>query len=245
MGTNLNRYTNSMRGLTMKKLFCLGLIAGLCLVSSAAFAEDPIDKDLDYFWGKKRDVEVIQKRQFLREGRHEFTLMGGTIPNDDFFTYYPLGIRYNWFFLEDWSVEVNGAYLFRAGSDLESFLENTSVINVKVYLPERLWWYAAVDGQWTPFHGKFALLTSKLTHFDINISFGAGVMAVLNKESGEEKKEYQPMGNLGAGMQFYLLDWLALRLDYRHYFYKSNAYNGLSWPAEVTLGVAFFTKAPR
>jgi outer membrane beta-barrel protein len=233
-----------MRGLTMKKLFCLGLIAGLCLVSSAAFAEDPIDKDLDYFWGKKRDVEVIQKRQFLREGRHEFTLFGGTIPNDDFFTYYPIGLRYNWFFLEDWSLEVFGAYMFHANSDLESFLENTSVINVKVYLPEQLQWYAGAAGQWTPFHGKFALLTSKLTHFDINITFGAGVMVVKNSEA-DPPTEYQPMGKLGAGMQFYLLDWLALRLDYRHFFYKSNAYNGLSWPAEVTLGVAFFTKAPR
>lgn len=245
MGTNVNRFTSSMRGLTMKKLFCLGLIAGLFLASSPAHAEDPIDKDLDYFWGKKRDVEVIQKRLFLREGRHEFTLFSGTIPNDDFFTYFPLGLRYNWYMLEDWSLELNGAYLFESASDLEGFLENTSVINVQVYLPERLWWYAALDGQWTPFHGKFSMLTSKLTHFDINFSFGAGVMCVKNKESGEDKTEFQPMGNLGAGMRFYLLDWMALRLDYRHFFYKSNAYNGLSWPAEITLGVSFFTKGAK
>jgi outer membrane beta-barrel protein len=214
-------------------------------VSSAAYAEDPIDKELDYFWGKKRDVEVIQKRIFLREGRHEFTLFGGAIPNDDFFTYYPLGLRYNWFFLEDWSVEVFGAYTFNAESELRSFLTTG---NLNVFLVERLKGYAALDGQWTPFHGKFALLTSKLTHFDINISFGAGVMIVENSDDANEadpKIEVQPMGNLGAGMQFYVLDWLAVRLDYRHFFYKSNAYNGLSWPAEVTLGVAFFTKAPR
>lgn len=241
----MNRSTLSMRGLNMKKLFCLGLIAGLFLMSSPAFAEDPIDKDLEYFWGQKRDVEVIQKRLFLRDGRHEFTVFGGVIPNDDFFANYPIGARYNWYFLEDWSVELNGSYMFNAKSDLRSFLQDT--MNLNISLDEQLKGYAAAEGQWTPFHGKFSLLTQNLTHFDINISFGAGVMFASDKLEGETsyKLEYLPMGNLGAGMRFYVLDWMAVRLDYRHYFYKSNVYNGLSWPAEVTLGVAFFTKGAK
>jgi len=246
-----NEMTSTGRGQLMKtvvrKVAIWGVVAALLLGATAALAEDkaPIDKDLEYFWGKKRDVEVIQKRLFLREGRHEFTVFGGAIPNDDFFTYIPLGARYNYYFLEDWSLELNGAYNVEIASDLESFLENTSVINVQVFLPERLFWYASLDGQWTPFHGKFSIFTTKLTHFDMNFSFGAGVMVVKNKDAGEEKVEYQPMGNLGAGFRFYVLDWMALRLDYRHFFYKTNAYNGLSWPAEISLGVSFFTKAPR
>jgi outer membrane beta-barrel protein len=231
-----------------KTITCLGLVACLLLASTALAEEQkPVDKDLEYFWGSKRKVETIQKRQFLRDGRHEFTLFSGAIPNDDFFVYYPIGARYNWYFSEDFSFELNGAYLFESASDLEGFLETNQVINVQVYLPERLMWYAALDGQWTPIHGKFSAFTTKLTHFDINFSFGAGVMGLNTLHNKEEKMKYAPMGNLGAGMRFYLTDWVALRLDYRQYFYVSgkDEYNGLSWPAEITLGVSFFTSAPK
>ena len=235
------------RGLNMKRNTVLALVVGIFLASTSLFAAEkqPIDKELDYFWGKKRGVEVIQKRQFLRESRHEFTIFAGSIPNDDFFVYYPIGGRYNWYFAEDFAFELNGTYLIESQSDLEAFLEDSKIINVSVYLPEKMKWYAALDGQWTPFHGKFSVFTQKLTHFDINFSAGIGVMVLENTDNQETKTEYSPMGNLGAGFRFYLTDYMALRLDYRHFFYKSEAYNGLSWPIEVTAGLSFFTSAPK
>ena len=240
------KYSNQKGPKMFKRFLCLSLLVALLIpVALAAAEKAPLDKELDYFWGKKRDVEVIQKRLFLRDGRHEFTVFAGTIPNDDFFVYYPLGARYDYYFSEDFAFEIFGAYMIETNSDLESFLEDSDIIKVSVYLPERLFWYGGLDGQWTPFHGKFSVLTKKLIHFDMNLSFGAGVMSVKAMKPAGEEIQYSPMGNLGAGFRVYLMDWMALRLDYRHFFYKSEEYDGLSWPAEVTLGVSFFTKALR
>lgn len=228
----------------MKRLLLLMIVIFLCSVPMYA-EKKPIDKELDYFWGKKRKVEVIEKRLFLREGRHEFTFFSGTIPNDDFFLYYPIGLRYNYYFSEDLSLEIHGAWLFNSKSDLEGFLENEDVFDVKVYLPERLQFYGFVSGVYSPFHGKLSVFNIKLAHFDINIAAGLGVMGLRIKKDKKESMSYQPAGSLGLGFRFYLNDWVALRLDYRHYFYKSDEYNGLSWPAELTFGVSLFTKAPK
>ena len=50
-------------------------------------------------------------------------------------------------------------------------------------------------------------------------------------------------GNIGLGTRFYLNETIALRFDYRQYFYSAEG-GGLSYPAELTLGVSFFTAAP-
>ena len=43
----------------------------------------------------------------------------------------------------------------------------------------------------------------------------------------------------------YILDFMALRMDYRHYFFEFADGGGLSYPAELTFGVSFFTPEPK
>ena len=55
-------------------------------------------------------------------------------------------------------------------------------------------------------------------------------------------------GNVGATVRFYVHDYIALRVDYRHYFYNARDADdnsrGLSYPLELTFGLSFFTAAP-
>jgi len=222
--------------------------AAVMLLPVLGVAEEKpmLDRYLDQYWGQKREVKVIQKRLFMKDGRHEFGLFVGTIPNDEFLLYYPIGGRYNYYFSEDIGIELFGAYLFEQQSDLSNFLADRDSFNISIqtHLPQILRWTAGVEGLWSPLHGKVGLFTTKLAHFDWHIALGAGALGstvATREEGGDRKSKIDVAGNAGTGLRFYLSDSIALRLEYRNYFYAAEQ-GGVSHPAEITLGAAFFTK---
>ncbi len=224
------------------------LVGALVLCAAVPFAlaqeASPLDKELDKVWGKERDVKVIQKRVFEKDSRHEFSLLAGMIPNDEFFNYYPLGVRYDYFLSESLGIEVAGAYLIQQGTDLKATIEQFQGINMAQPL-RKLQWYAGASAYWSPFHGKLAAFSSKLTHFDLAVVLGAGVLATKKLGGGTETNKYDPMAQVGLGFQFFLTDMLAVRIDYRHFFYWVSERERISYPAEITLGLGIFTSAPQ
>ena len=227
------------------------------LAPAAAMAQDdvpsdPLDREFDLYWAEKREVRNIHKRLFLKESRHEFSLYFGVVPNDDFFTYLPLGLKYDYYFSEDFAIEVAGSYFFKFNRDLKDFLETEILTGgqIDVQLPQYLVWQAGAGVLWTPFHGKVGIFDTKLGHFDFG--FFLGIMALgteVEKEGvSETEGRVDVGGNVGATVRFYVHDYIALRLDYRHYFYNARDADdnsrGLSYPMELTFGVSFFTAAP-
>ena len=227
------------------------------LAPAAALAQDdapsdPLDREFDLYWAEKREVRNIHKRLFLKESRHEFSLYSGVVPNDDFFTYVPVGLKYNYYFSEDFSLEIAGSYFNKFNRDLKDFLENEILSGgqIDVQLPQYLVWQAGAGVLWTPIHGKIGMFETKLGHFDFGLFLG--IMALGTEVQAEGKAEAQGRvdvgGDVGVTARIYVHDYIALRLDYRHYFYNARDADdnsrGLSYPAEITLGLSFFTPAP-
>lgn len=204
----------------------------------------PLDDRLRLFWGNEmREVETLQKRIYRKESRWEFELYTGVIPNDEFYTYFPLGGRADYFFAEDFGVEVWGSYLIRVSSELRDFLESNFNQSLIVDIPQSLAWLAGANFLWSPIHGKFGIFTEKLAHFDMHLAFGVGAIGTTVRKLNEEQSKVDIAGNVGLGMRFFLSDSVALRFDYRQFFYPAQG-GGLSHPAELTLGVSFMTAAP-
>lgn len=204
----------------------------------------PLDDRLRLFWGNEiREIETLQKRLYRKESRWEFELFTGVIPNDEFYTYFPLGGRADYFFAEDFGVEVWGSYLIRVSSELRDFLESNFNQSLIVDIPQSLQWLAGANFLWSPIHGKFGIFTEKLAHFDMHLAFGVGAIGTTVRNLNEEKGKVDIAGNVGLGMRFFLSDSIGLRFDYRQYFYPAEG-GGLSHPAELTLGVSFLTSAP-
>ena len=90
----------------------------------------------DLYWADKRKVDAIQKRDFLKDGRHEFTLHTGVIPNDEFYTYVAMGLRYSYFFAEDIGMEIWGTYEHALKTDFEELLEQRAEDLLKVEVPQ-------------------------------------------------------------------------------------------------------------
>jgi outer membrane beta-barrel protein len=203
-----------------------------------------LDDRLRQYWGNEmREVQVLQKRLYRKEDRWEFELMTGVIPNDEFTTYVPLGGRIDYFFAEDFGVELWGSYLIRISSELEDFLEANFNQSLLVELPQKLSWLAGANFLWSPIHGKIGFFTDKLAHFDMHLAFGVGVVGTDVTKLARTEAKVDIAGNVGLGLRFFLSDSIALRFDYRQFFYAADG-GGLSHPAELTLGVSFFTSAP-
>jgi outer membrane beta-barrel protein len=242
----------------------------LCAWIPVAFAEEgapaqeertALDQNLDKVWGKERDVKVIQKRVFEKDQRHEIGILVGIIPNDSFFNYFPVGLRYDYFLNESVAIELSGAYVPSVDTNLRKDLLKFSGNAISsVQIPEKVTWYAGINAYWAPIHGKLSIFNAKLTSFDIGLLVGLGVIGSetynnLHKK-WEARKSYGSVpfnfqANLGLGMHLFLTDYLALRLDYRHYIFPAYPDGGSEWSngvrslAEVTLGLGYFTPAPK
>ncbi len=217
----------------------LGLDEGSVLQAPAGMRQD-------VFWAHNRGIRVIQKRPFRKESRHEFTLFAGTVPNDDFFAYLPVGARWNYFFAEDFSAEAWGTYQATFQTSLKGFIESNTNGSLLVEIPQTLTWMAGADVTWSPVHGKFSAAEDALGTLDAHIAFGAGVIGttVTDSQSKETTSKFDVSGNLGLGVRLYLTRSLSIRMDYRQYFYPAET-GGLAYPAELTLGVSVWTAAPK
>lgn len=206
---------------------------------SATEAEKELEEDLDLFWGKRRRIKVVEKRLFEKEGRLDLNLFGGIIPNDDFLVYYPTGLRLGYNFSEAFSVEASFAYAIDQNADLTSFLEETIGLK-RADIQEFIEFYYNVNILWSPIYGKIGFLGSKLTHFELFLGVGGGVVHTVEfpENNPEGNKVPKPAGNTVLGFRWFITDLVNVRTEYRHLFFgKFNG--GVSTPVELTLGLGF------
>ena len=175
-------------------------------------------------------IDVVQGRVFRKGLRHEFTVEGGYIPNDDFL-YYELGtFRYTFHFREALAFEASYYRAFNQEKDIVDDLENIPCpaggffdansdgiqdskcgVELKTASGEGLdpiknMFFGNVV--WSPIYGKFSIFSKKILHFDIYLTAGAGYV---------DKEDSNEFGfNVGAGWKIFLNDWAAVRLDIRN-----------------------------
>ena len=229
---------------TPSRSIVAALLALATFTASPALAAEPLDTapldtELEKYWATTTDRDNVKSLLYSKESRHEFTLFLGVVPNDNFYSYVPIGARWNFFFLESLGIEVFGSYDVAVDGDLKGFLEDNNLYG-RIRAPQQLVWNASAALVWNPIYGKFAVFTDKLFHFDFFISLGAGVVGTdVENESLNTDSKVDVAGNLGLGVRFYINDLIALRLDYKQFLYGGE--QGIEVPAEFTLGVSFWT----
>jgi outer membrane beta-barrel protein len=123
-------------------------------------------------------------------------------------------------------------------------------------------WYAAGQGEFTPFAGKFSLFSKSFFNYDFYVDGGVGFIGLQNDSGklsgcGDQfgKNDGMKIGPSGAvGVHMFFNKFIALNLEYRGIVAKDNSAgrdtNGdkvlndddqkLGLKSFVTLGVAFF-----
>jgi len=225
----------------MKHLTAGFLLAALALGATTppAHAATPLDTRaldaaLSKYWSRRQDKSPLIDPLFTHEGRHEITFYTGVLPNDNFYSYIPLGLRWNYFIGEELGLEVAGDYLVALDGDLKTFLTEKNLYKTFDETPRQLVWNGTVAAVWAPLHGKLAIFTEKLLHFDLQASLGAGALGT--DADGESEVHFAATFGLAARM--YATDSITVRLDYRQLVY--GGISGVAFPAEVTLGVSLW-----
>ena len=164
---------------TLKSLVVSGLTAALLTTtmvvatpSASAQGVTPLDTsaldtELDRYW-KPQVRKPVRQHLFDKDGRHEFTIFTGVVPNDSFFSYLPFGGRWDMYLSDAFGIEVFGSYWLSLDGDLKGFLVDNNLYPILTEFPQQLLWNAAAAFVWTPIHGKVAVFTTKLFHFDFN-----------------------------------------------------------------------------
>jgi len=241
-------------------LACAVVLGALIGTASSAHAQDAdIDENLQRYWSGDRAMPIIAgDKLYATEGRLELGVFGGVLPNDDFFTYFPIGALISYSFDGIWGLELSGAYVgLSSDAELTDFLEaNGAGIRKDVDLGDFQLGRADVVATFSPLYGKWSFQTYKISHFDLFFALGAGVVFVEEPEIPEgeidpaDEPVFQPLpeGLIGTGFRFFLADWASLRIDARWFFYPrfdgtedDRSARTVGAPAEITLGVTFFT----
>jgi outer membrane beta-barrel protein len=223
------------------------------LFATPAQAQDvpppsPVEADIQRYWGERREVGVVQKRLFPKAGRHELSVVIGVLPSDPFLTYLGFDARYAYYFNEEFGIEGRFSYDLNFDGDLRKFLkENDS--NVNAQLLDRQKFRFAANFLWVPLHGKLAVRSVRLAHFDGYLLAGFGGV-MTETDPPDNQSGIRPEGSVGAGVKLYFAKNQALRIEYQHHFYPRLQRNdgtggGVNTPAEIMLGYSYFFGAGR
>ncbi|MFB6264474.1 MAG: outer membrane beta-barrel domain-containing protein [Bradymonadaceae bacterium] len=205
------------------------------------------DPDDPHYWAKVRKVRTVQKREFQKVGRFAVTAYGGIIPNNIFERYFPVGVRLNYFILENIGVELSGSYAFKKDTGLRATLNEPKGVGAKgVRVGDSQRGHANFGITWSPFYGKMALYDDAIGYFDAYLFGGAGLVITKTPENLNQPKSkipttVKPEGVLGAGLAFYTLGHAAIRVDFRQFaFQKVKGVGGVANPSEISLGFGWF-----
>ena len=206
---------------------------------------DPLQgmsKDDELYWATMRSVFTLQQRRFQKSKRFGITVYGGLIPNNIFEQYIPLGLRLNYFILENIGIELAGSYAFKVSTGLENQIREENGIGAgQVLIGDTQVSHTNFGIVWSPFYGKGAFYNSGLVHFDLYLFAGAGIVIkeTTPNFNADPEQEIKPEGALGGGLAMFLGNHFAVRADFRQFVFQKIV-GGVANPSEVSLGLSYF-----
>lgn len=205
------------------------------------------DPDDPHYWAKVRKIQTVQKRQFQKVNRFSATVYGGVIPNNIFEQYFPVGIRLNYFILENIGVELAGSRSFESSTSLRGVLEEPDGINAdSIKVADSQVWHTNFGILWSPSYGKAAFYDDAIGYFDMYLFGGAGMVVTKtpefpNQPESDEPQTIKAEGVLGFGLAWYLNQNLSVRADFRQFLFRKNPdVGGVANPSEISFGAGWF-----
>lgn len=205
-------------------------------VAEVLDASDPL------YWSKMREVYTYQKLGHTKKGRFAIAIYGGVIPNNAFEVYIPVGIRLNYYVLENLGIELASSYDIAIATTLEGVLSDKRGASAKgVLLGDSQVSHTNVGVVWSLLTGKSSWFDTAINNFDLYLFGGIGlVIAQTYRDFGVAKPdtEFKVEGAIGAGINYFIGDNLHLRLDYRQFVFKK-VVGGVANPSEISVAMGW------
>jgi len=229
---------------------CAALLASLA-PSLAMAADSPGLEAIDEFRDGKDDRPAVANRFFLKQSRFEISPMFGYVPNNPFARRLVPGLVLGYHFTETLSAQavagfspdaqegdlkgLTGVLLDRAYAADQDNAENFQQPLDKVQLQ------ASFGVAWAPIYGKINLVGETVLNFDFYGSVGIGMVSKQNYAAKYDlsatpdqqlagdivlleplDSEVKVAPTLGVGANFFLNQFMALKIDARSALYVDN-----------------------
>ena len=234
------------------------LIALLVLVPALAHAEDAANlKDADAPAPKKDDAKAaVQQRTtemcidqeiadrlaikrkrrgavdrlFVKQGRHEISIMGGYYASDLLSGTYIYGGAYTYHMTDETAVEFAGWFTHANADIIRALEDNRGVVLADPYA--RILFAESVL-QWSPVYGKLRFGGS-VVHFDLHGDLGVGVI--------DSSTSRGAAGVLGFGIKLFMGQAWAFRIDARDRTFRQTLLDEhfLVNDVAITAGISLF-----
>jgi outer membrane beta-barrel protein len=182
--------------------------------------------------------KAVQNRFFLKEERFEFSPIIGFVPNDPMVNRITGGLLVAYHFNE--SLAAEGAFIYSpdlGDADIKGLTKTLVQIaqqgngEVEFQQPlDKLELGATFAVRWSPVYGKISLIGEGILNFDVYGVAGIGMLstnlfyAQYNDAVGVElsipQRQLRIPVNLGMGINFFLSQRTALKIDARSYLYQ-------------------------
>ncbi len=166
-----------------------------------------------------KDILVVVRKPFLKVGRTELMPFVATTLNDNMITHNGFGGELAYWLTDVLSVGVEGQYF------QHSFNETYDLVARQARRLPTLndyKWSAALDFNYVPVYGKFAVLDRHLVTWEVMFTagVGAGQSEVIPRDPkypGFTNLLIEP--NVGGTMRFFLAKWLTINVGVRDYMF--------------------------
>jgi outer membrane beta-barrel protein len=177
-----------------------------------AAATQPLDEE-----DLTRDdlVKSIQRKVFLKAHRFELAPTFFVSVNDPYYSKYGISLRGTYFLADTLGISAHASWWQLVTTDNVNIAKANFQSRIFFSVPQ---WSALGDLEWSPIYGKATIFNS-IFHFDLYLLAGLGV--VWTETSATPVDSLVPngpkrgpafAGEVGIGMRFIVLDWLAVNV---------------------------------
>lgn len=194
-------------------------------------------------------LPVLIDKRFAAGGRHNLSLQVSTAMATKFIEGTGVYGAYQYSFSELFGLEVGGAFILGSESSIMAEVrQNFPGTEPPLSDLYQLQWMGNVDFVFVPVYGKMSFASEFDPSFDVFLLAGGGVAGTRRQFGFDDTKTFEsaiaPVFNVGLGFRFYFTDLLALRLEFRDFFYPDpgageNDVSGLTFNLHFQGGVQF------
>jgi outer membrane beta-barrel protein len=189
-----------------------------------------IDQEIADRLAIKRKRRGAVDRLFVKQGRHEISVMGGYYASDLLSGTYVVGGAYTYHMTDETAVEFAGWFTHANADIIRALEDKRGVLLTDTYERE---YFAESVLQWSPVYGKLRLGGS-IVHFDLHADIGVGVL--------DSKTSRGAAGVLGFGIKLFMGQAVAFRIDARNRTFRQDLLDErfLVNDSAITAGLSVF-----
>lgn len=201
-------------------------------------------------------LPVLVDKRFGMSGRHQASLFFSTSMVTKFVESIGVMGAYQFNFSDLLGLEFHGGYFFGSETSIMDEIRRNFGSEPELSDQFQLQWMAGADIMFVPVYGKISFASELDPSFDLFFVAGAGVAGTRRKSGGftgdpnagvSHETAVGPMFNFGLGLRFYFSRLVALRLEFRDYFYPdpanyadpANQVGGFTFNLHFQAGVQF------